>query len=122
MTKRKEIFIMKKEKRMTQKKVVSDSDKKLANFLTLLCATQKIIMPKTDDLKNGTMSIFNAYKPEGKVVGFNNCSGKDRNAIFDSFGKTFKFQNLTLEMKKVETPKGAVFRAIKFKGNEPKKI
>ena len=116
---------MKKEKkRMTEKKVVSDSDKKLANFLTLLCATQKIIMPKTDNLTSGTMSIFKAYKPDGKekIQGFNNCSGKDRNKIFDSFGKTFKFQNLTLEMKKVETPKGGTFRTIQFIGNKPKKI
>ena len=84
----------------------------LGQFLTLLCAGQKIILPKSESLNSGTIKIFNAYKQKG--IKFDNCSGKDRNEIFNSFGKTFNFNGMTLELSRQKNEKGGIYRTIKF--------
>ena len=91
------------------------TDKKsLGNFLTILCSAQKITLPKNEKLQSGTIKIFNAYKPQGKVKGFNNCSGQDRSKIFSSFGKTFSYGSIKMSLDLVKNQKGAFYRTIKF--------
>ena len=88
----------------------------VGQFLTLLCATQKLKTPTNEKLHSGTIKLFEQFKPAGKVQGFNNCSGQDRNKIFDSFGAVVKFQSVAIKLEKVQGSKGATYRTMNCLG------
>lgn len=89
-----------------------------AEMLTLLCAGQKVQLPKSDALQSGTIKVFNSIKGGQKVSGVNTCSGQDRDKIFNSFGKTVKFDGVSMELDRKAGKRGAKYRTISFKSDD----
>ena len=98
-------------------KILKGSDIELKSFMTLLCASQKMITPLKTKMHSGTIAVFDAYKmSEGKVQGVNLCKKQDRDVIFDSFPKVCSYNGMTFsrERKKEDTDNGAMRRVLQF--------
>ena len=92
----------------------------IGEFLTLLCAGQKITEPSNEAMHSGTIKAFDAYKPEGKVQGFRSLSGANRDEAFDSFGSHVNFEGLEMKLSRKEGKGGAIYRCIGFLGEVQK--
>jgi len=88
------------------------------NFLTILCAGQKITEPSKETMHSGTINIFNAYRgTDQKVAGLNLCKNQNRDEVFDSFGLDvpLKFGSVVFTLNRQTEVAGAVRRVINFK-------
>ena len=107
-----------------KKKIEKAEGKELSqgNFLTVLCAGQKITEQGKEQMHSGTINIFNYYKgDEKKIIGLNLCKSQDRDTIFDSFGidtpLCYKGVLFTLNRQQAQIKNGvpATYRVINFK-------